>query len=711
MDKAHNTIILSLGDRVLREVGDQTTAAGLWKKLEDLYTKKSLTKRFSTKKRLYTLQMEEGSSLTIHIDAFNKIILDLEDINVKIEDENKAIILLSSLPHSYEHFVDTLLYGRQSLTMQDEGHLKRDCPERRNKPKDTNNRNGNATVASEESDEGYDSAGVLVASNIQIEGYWYWLCEVENVRWLGHVSENGLKELEKHGARRSNKISVVGFCEECVLGKSSRTRFKTVVHNTKGKLADYSKLRIFGCTAYAHIKQGKLEPRALKCAFLRYLSGTKGYKLWCVDLKPPKCIISRDVIFKESEMLKSQSSAQRTIQKISRAETHHFEVELSKTEDGHNTSHTRENQGSDGISAQLTKHTSIQDYQLTRDRQKRQVRAPERLGYADLIAYALTAAHEVDQEEPKTYEEVVTSKESAQWIKAIEDEIDSLNKNGTLELIQKPKGRKNYGLKTHGEEVIYLVLYVDNMLLTCKNMKLIDLLKQQLRDKFDMKDLGPAKKILGVEMVRNRTTSTLFLSQEKYVNKVLEKFGMMNCKPMSTPMTAHFKLSISLVSKFMSNPGKEHWRAVKWILRGPAIIEGSLTGFLFTLNNCTISWKVSLQSVVALSTTEAEYTAAAEAFKEAIWLKGMINELRYEHSSITVLCDSQSAISLSKNQVHHENTKHIDIKLHFIRLEVSKGTVKVVNIHTSDNVADMLTKPVPMAKFEHCLDLDGICRK
>ena len=89
----------------------------------------------------------------------------------------------------------------------------------------------------------------------------------------------------------------------------------------------------------------------------------------------------------------------------------------------------------------------------------------------------------------------------------------------------------------------------------------------------------------------------------------------------------------------------------------------------------------------------------------------MINELGYEQSSIIVLCDSQSAISLSKNQVHHEKTKHIDIKLHFIRLEVSKGIVKLVKIHASDNVADMLTKPVHMAKFEHCLDLAGICKK
>ena len=74
------------------------------------------------------------------------------------------------------------------------------------------------------------------------------------------------------------------------------------------RIADYSKLRIFGCIAYAHVKQGKLEPRALKCRFLGYLEGVKGYRLWRVDSKPPQCIISIDVTFHEDEILNRPKS-------------------------------------------------------------------------------------------------------------------------------------------------------------------------------------------------------------------------------------------------------------------------------------------------------------------------------------------------------------------------------------------------------------------
>ncbi|KAH9762600.1 Integrase catalytic domain-containing protein [Citrus sinensis] len=1171
LDKAHSTLILSLGDGVLREVGDQTTAAGLWKKLEDLYTKKSLTKRLCTKKRLYTLQMEEGSSLANHIDNFNRIILDLEDINVKLEDEDKAIILLSSLPPSYEHFVDRLLYGRQSITKADvkdylsskevtrksevrdgegltarsrsdkkdysnknrkrsksksknknlkcfqcqkEGHFKKDCPERKNKEKDGPKKNGNAAVASEEKDdEGYDSAGVRLVTGTQtnvmmgnnslckvvglgtirlkmFDGVIRELSEIirgsmvimkgdknnglyvlqgiaitgdvsvptsknpnKTLIWhmrLGHMSERGMKILEKQGVLGDDKVGSVEFCEVCVLGKSSRTSFKTAVHKTKGTLdyihsdlwgpaqtislggakyflsliddysrmvwvyllksknkvfekfkqwkalvetqtgrkvkrlridnglefcnqqfndfcaqngvvrhktvrhtpqqnglaermnrtlmdkvrcllihsklsqslwaetlmiacylvnrspsngidfktpvemwsgraANYSDLKIFVCPAFAHIKQGKLEPRTLKCVFLEYPEGVKGYRLWCTDLKPPRCIIKVELTRKTGDATSYETS----------------EDEERDAEDFDEVSE---------------KQTTLHDYQLARDRERREIRAPKKYAYADLIAYALTAAHELDYDEPKTYKEAISGKNADQWLKAMKKEMDSLYKNNTWTLVEKPDKKKVVGCKwvyklkqgitrvepvrfkarlvakgftqkegidftevfspvvrhasiriilslvavnnmhleqmdvkiafLHGELqeyivmaqpegftvkskadwvchlkkslyglkqsprqwylrfdsfmleqkyqrcnldccvyfredsgiMIYLVLYVDDMLIASVSMSLIKDLKQKLKGEFDMKDLGPAKKILGMQLHRDRKTGTLFLSQEDYIRRVIDKFGMANSKLVQTPLAPHFRLSdqlsptteaeksemvnvpyasavgclmyamvltrldlsyaVSVVSRYMANPRKEHWRAVKWILRylnrtttyglmyggsrqddsqivgyvdsdyaGDLDIRRSLTGYLFTLNNSTVNWKAQLQSVVALSTTEAEYTAAAEAVKEAIWLKGMLKELGIDQRSIMIKCDSQSAICLSKNQTHYERTKHIDIKLHFIRLEVLKATVKLQKIHTDKNVADMLTKPVTTAKFKLCLELAGICQK
>ena len=334
------------------------------------------------------------------------------------------------------------------------------------------------------------------------------------------------------------------------------------------------------------------------------------------------------------------------------------------------------------------------------------------------------------------------------------------------------------------------------MLIASKNPVEIEKLKAQLKKEFEMKDLGEAKKILGMEISRDRKLGRLCLTQTQYLRKVLNRFGMNEkSKPVSTPLAPHFKLSavlspkddaereymakvpyanavgslmyamvctrpdisqaVGVVSKYMHDPGKEHWQAVKWILRyilntvdvglvfqqdkqdGQCIIgyskskrpdrqslvgycdsdyagdldtRRSTTGYVFTLAKAPVSWRSILQPTIALSTTEAEYMAITEAVKEAIWLQGLLGELGVQQKHIIVHCDSQSAIHLAKNQVYHARTKHIDVRYHFVREVLEEGGVAIQKIKTTENPADMLTKVVTGIKFQHCLNLINIVK-
>ena len=117
--KAHSLIILSLGDKVLREVSKEVTSASLWIKLESIYMTKSLVKRLFLKQKLFGYKMTAGKTMEENLDDFLKIILDLENIEVKVEDEDQALLLLQSLPESYSNLKDTMLYGRESITLEE----------------------------------------------------------------------------------------------------------------------------------------------------------------------------------------------------------------------------------------------------------------------------------------------------------------------------------------------------------------------------------------------------------------------------------------------------------------------------------------------------------------------------------------------------------------------------------------------------------------
>ncbi|KAL0289859.1 UNVERIFIED_CONTAM: Retrovirus-related Pol polyprotein from transposon TNT 1-94 [Sesamum angustifolium] len=218
---------------------------------------------------------------------------------------------------------------------------------------------------------------------------------------------------------------------------------------------------------------------------------------------------------------------------------------------------------------------------------------------------------------------------------------------------------------------IFLLLYVDYMLIAAKNMYDVLALKALLSQKFDMKDLGAATKILGMEIHRDRGSRKLWLSQRGYVEKVLDRFGMSKAKPVSTQLANHFKLSIeqcpktdreveniaqvlyasaigclmyamvctlpdlahaiSQVCKYMSKLVVGY---VDSDYAGDLDDRRSTIGYVFTLGGGPIRWKSTVQSIMTLSTTKAEYMVVAEAAKEALWRSGLSKELGVEQGGV-----------------------------------------------------------------------------
>jgi transposase InsO family protein len=331
--------------------------------------------------------------------------------------------------------------------------------------------------------------------------------------------------------------------------------------------------------------------------------------------------------------------------------------------------------------------------------------------------------------------------------------------------------------KRFGDGYIILLLYVDDMLIAGTSAQEVSKMKEQLSKRFAMKDLGDAKQILGMRIERDRVAGKLYLSQAEYVRKVLKRFSMENAKPVNVPLGSQFKLSskdspksqeeraqmqktpyasaigslmyamvctrpdiahaVGVVSRFMSNPGRKHWEAVKWVLRylrsttdqalcfeGKEIVlagyvdsdfassdlekRRSTTGYVFTLGGTAVSWASKLQKVVALSTTEAEYIGVTEASKEMVWLQNFLRELGKEQGNSILYSDSQSAIHLAKNPAFHSRTKHIEVKYHFIRHLLEKKTLQLEKILGSKNPADMLTKVVTLEKLKLCMASAGL---
>lgn len=312
----------------------------------------------------------------------------------------------------------------------------------------------------------------------------------------------------------------------------------------------------------------------------------------------------------------------------------------------------------------------------------------------------------------------------------------------------------------YGGHHIYLLVYVDDILVTGNTNTGIQRILTLLAERFSVKDAEDLNYFLGIEA--HRTSTGLHLCRRKYILDLLHKYDMMNAKPVTTPMASSPKLSLTSgtalsdptkyhrligslqylqftrldiayavnhLSQFMHRPTEEHWQAAKRILRYLAgtpthgifyTAKNSLTlraysdadwvgdrddyvstnSFVIYLGQHPISWSAKKQNGVARSSTEAEYRAVANATSEIIWICSLLSELGVSlQSAPIVLCDNVRETFLCANLVFHSHMKHIVIDYHFVRGQVQQGALSVLHVNNRDQLADALTKPLTRARF------------
>ena len=311
--------------------------------------------------------------------------------------------------------------------------------------------------------------------------------------------------------------------------------------------------------------------------------------------------------------------------------------------------------------------------------------------------------------------------------------------------------------------LVIILIWVDDLIIAANNDKLMSEVKHMLGSKFAMKDLGRLSYFLGMRFEQGE--GYVKMDQSHYVNKLLEKHNMSECKPRSTPSEPKIESEgeevdekkyreivgsliylmictrpdicwiVTRLSQFLSRPLQSHWVAAKHVLR---YLKGTIdqnlcyrksddtlsvigysdadwasnsedrrstSGYCFSLSarGPLISWKSKKQPTVALSTCEAEYIALTVAAQEGLYLIQWLNH--FQGISLPEYCviheDNQGAIALANNPVSHQRSKHIDIRYHFIRNLVRNETIQLRYCPTEDMVADIMTKSVSKIKLQN----------
>ncbi|GJV75109.1 zinc finger MYM-type protein 1-like protein [Tanacetum coccineum] len=454
---------------------------------------------------------------------------------------------------------------------------------------------------------------------------------------------------------------------------------KTPMEMWSGHPSDYGMLRIFSCVAYPHDKQGKLEPRVIKCVLLGYPEGVKGYRLYRLDGESHKIVTRRNVVFNESVMnkdtLKDSGAGDKSVKELQ--------------EDGDDE---------DAGDHETDQTPDLTDYQLARDRERRTRTKPLRFqDESNMAAYAFVAAEEEYTHEPLTYQETVAYEDSSKWKAAMEEEMDYLRKNKTWEL----RAGIDYN-EVFSPVVRHTSIRVILALTACKDYELeqLDIKTAFLHGNLEEQSPRQWYRRFDEYMLSNG------FKRSNYDNCVYYR-SILFSHPTGSCMLS--KLCDTFIfQKFQASPGSA--KTITWIApfrdcdveRMSKVPYANAVGSLMYLMVCTrpdiaLCWVLQMwvwcsrdnhgnhlgrnKLVGTLQRDSGSFNYRGGVYgpyrgcEEAIWLRGLLEE-NYAH-----------------------------LRYHFIREVLKAKTVKVLKVGTEHNAADALTKVVTGRKLQHCLEL------
>src|ERR1051325_6315940 len=311
---------------------------------------------------------------------------------------------------------------------------------------------------------------------------------------------------------------------------------------------------------------------------------------------------------------------------------------------------------------------------------------------------------------------------------------------------------KTLFVKDEGGKIMVAQIYVDDIVFGGMSDTMVRHFANQIQAEFEMSLMGELTYFLGLQVTQME--DSIFLSQSKYENNIVKKFGMENVSHKRTAAPTHLKLSkdtsgtnvdkslyrsmigsllnltasrpdiafaVGVCARYQAEPKVSHINQVKRIQKyvsgtynygmlyshgcdpilsgycdadwaGSVDDKKSTSGGCFFLGNNLISWFSKKQNCVSLSTTEAEYIAAGSSCSQMVWMKQMLTEYNVTQDVMTLYCDNLSAINISKNPIQHSRTKHIDLRHHFIKDLVEEKVTKLEHVATELQLTDIFTK-------------------